>query len=69
VAFSWRLAADAVGSARITTDTGWTVEVDRGLDLFQRFDPGPFSVEQAIQEARLVRGAVLTYSRAHPRSE
>lgn len=61
VAFSSTLAADAGGGARITTDTGWTVEVDRGLDLFQRFDPGPFSVEQAIQEARLVRGAVVVY--------
>lgn len=69
VAFSSTLAVDAVGVARITTDTGWTVEVDRGLDLFQRFDPGPFSVEQAIQEARLVRGAVLTYSRARTRPE
>ena len=67
VSFSYTLAAEAVGVARITTDTGWTVEVDRGLDLFQRFDPGPFSVEQAIQEARLVRGAVLTYSRVTER--
>lgn len=64
VAFSYTLAVEAVCAARITTDAGWTVDVDRGLDLFQRFDPGPFSVEQAIQEARLVRGAVLTYSRA-----
>ncbi len=69
VAFSSTLAAEAVGVARITTDTGWTVDVDRGLDLFQRFEPGPFSVEQAIQEARLVRGAVLTYSRARTRPE
>ena len=64
VAFSSTLAADTEGVARITTDTGWTVEVDRGLDLFQRFDPGPFSVEQAIQEARLVRGAEILYRRA-----
>ena len=62
VAFSWRLSADGGGAApSITTDTGWRVEVDRGLDLFQRFDPGPFSVEQAIQEARLARGGVVTY--------
>ena len=64
VAFSWSFDSDSGPDIRrVTTETGWTIDVDRGLDLFQRFDGGPFSVEQAMQEARLVRGAVLVYSR------
>ena len=69
VAFSWSFS-DCQGAApSLTTDTGWSVEFDRGLDIFQRFAPGPFSVEQAIQEARLARGTVVTYSRATTRVE
>jgi len=47
----------------ITTDTGWKITVDRGLDIFQKFESGPFSVEQAIQEARMTRGAKVNYVR------
>ena len=42
---------------------GLDIDVDRGFDLFQRFDGEPFSVEQAMQEARLVRGAEVVYSK------
>ena len=64
VSFSWAFGAERRGAAAtITTDTGWTVEIEPGLDLFQRFDPGPFSVEQALQESRLARGGAVTYSR------
>ena len=62
VAFTWELDPSANFHARsITTDTGWKISLDRGLDLFQRFETGPFSLEQAVQEARLVRGAELSY--------
>ena len=37
--------------------------MDRGLDMFQWFESGPFSVELAIQEARLTRGADISYLR------
>src|ERR1051326_5372313 len=47
----------------ISCDTGWKITIDRGLDIFQWFESGPFSVEQAIQEARLVRGADISYVR------
>ena len=64
VAFSWELDQSHNFHARsITTDTGWKITIDRGLDIFQKFESGPFSVEQAIQEARLTRGAEVSYLR------
>ena len=62
VAFSWEFDHNPNFHARsITTDTGWKITIDRGLDIFQRFEAGPFSVEQAIQETRLTRGAEVNY--------
>ena len=64
VAFSWKFDPSPNFHARsITTDTGWKITIDRGLDIFQRFETGPFSLEQAIQDARLTRGAEVTYLR------
>jgi ATP-dependent Lon protease len=45
----------------ITVDTGWKITLDRGLDIFQRYETGPFSLEQASQEARLTRGVEVSY--------
>lgn len=62
IAFTWELDRNPNFHARsIVTDTGWKITIDRGLDIFQRFESGPFSVEQAIQEARLTRGAEIHY--------
>jgi ATP-dependent Lon protease len=62
VTFSWELDHNPNFHARsITTDTGWKIIIDRGLDIFQKFESGPFSVEQAIQETRLTRGAEISY--------
>jgi predicted nucleic acid-binding protein len=47
----------------ITTDTGWKITMDRGLDIFRKYETGPFSLEQAMQEARLTRGVEVTYLR------
>ena len=64
VVFSWELDHNPNFHARsITTDNGWKITIDRGLDIFQKFESGPFSVEQAIQEARLTRGADVSYLR------
>ena len=62
VAFSWEFDHSPNFHARnITTDTGWKITMDRGLDIFQKFESGPFSLEQAMQEARLTRGTEVTY--------
>jgi ATP-dependent Lon protease len=64
VAFSWGIDPSPNFHARsITTDTGWKISIDRGLDFFQRFESGPFAIAQAIQEARLTKGAEITYLR------
>ena len=64
VAFTWEFDHSPNFHARsITTNTGWKITIDRGLDIFQKYESGPFSLEQAIQETRLTRGAEITYLR------
>ena len=64
VAFTWELDHSSNFHARnITTDTGWKITMDRGLDIFQKYESGPFSLEQAMQEVRLTRGVEVTYLR------
>ena len=62
VAFFWEYDHRPGFHARsIVTDTGWKITLDRGLDFFQRYESGPFSLEQAMQEARLTRGVEISY--------
>ena len=64
VAFTWELEHSPNFHARsITTDTGWKITLDRGLDMFQKFEGGAFSLEQSLQDMRLTRGAEVTYVR------
>ena len=64
VEFSWKYDHSPNFHARnIVTDTGWKITIDRGLDFFQKYESGAFSLEQAMQEARLTRGAEITYLR------
>jgi len=59
LSFSWKLDQNRNFHARsIATDTGWKIAIDRGLDIFQKFE-GKFS----IQEARLTRGVEIIYLR------
>ena len=62
VVFSWDYDHSKNFHARsIVTDAGWKITIDRGLDIFQRYETGPFSLEQGMQEARLTRGAEISY--------
>jgi ATP-dependent Lon protease len=62
VSFTWEDDQSPNFHARnITTDTGWKITIDRGMDIFQRYETGPFSLAQAMQEERLTRGAEITY--------
>ncbi len=62
VSFSWELSHSTNFHARsVETDTGWRISLDRGLDMFQKFESGAFSLEANIQEARMMRGAEITY--------
>ncbi len=47
----------------ITTETGWKISLDRGLDIFQRYDIDPFNLVAAVQEERLTKAFEVTYIR------
>ena len=62
--FTWVFDGTGALHARdITTDTGWKMVLDRGLDIFQ---PTPrkmngFSLGERMQEHRMIRGFYVTY--------
>ena len=58
VAFSWEIDRSPNFHARsITTDTQWKISLDRGLDIFQRFETGLLSVEQSPSTPAKLRWA------------
>lgn len=62
--FTWELDASPNFHARsITTDHGWKITLDRGLDLFQWFEFSPFNAAAVMQEARMVKGCEVSYIR------
>ena len=64
VDFTWACDGSGTLHARdITTDTGWKMVLDRGLDIFQ---PTPrkmngFSLGERMQEHRMIKGFYVTY--------
>ena len=64
VSFSWKFNHNQNFHARsIETDHGWKITLDRGLDIFDIFDFGPFSLESGLQEARKTKGTEITFIR------
>jgi ATP-dependent Lon protease len=60
--FSWEIDASPHFHARsITTDHGWKITLDRGLDFFQWFEFSPFNAAAVMQEARMVKGCEVNY--------
>lgn len=60
--FSFELDnSDSFHARSITTDTGWKISLDRGLDLFQRYEIKSLSFASAVQEERLTKGCEITY--------
>jgi hypothetical protein len=51
----------------ISTDHGWRITLDRGLDLFQWFEFSPFNAAVVMREARLVKGCEFSYIRTDNR--
>lgn len=47
----------------IETDTGWKITLDRGLDIFQKYEMGMLSLAALSQEHRLTKGCEVTYLR------
>jgi ATP-dependent Lon protease len=64
VAFSYEYDSNPNFHARsITTDHGWKIGLDRGLDIFQKFDLGTLSLAGLSQEDRLLKGCEINYIR------
>ena len=62
--FTWEIDASPNFHARsITTDHGWKITIDRGLDLFQRFEFSAFNAATVMQEARMTKGCEVNYIR------
>lgn len=54
---------DALHARRITTGHGWKISLDRGLDIFQRYEIGLFSLAASVQEERLTKAFEVSYIR------
>ncbi|MCG8602480.1 MAG: BREX system Lon protease-like protein BrxL, partial [Verrucomicrobiales bacterium] len=62
VAFTYEYDANPNFHARsISTDHGWKIGLDRGLDIFQKFDLGTLSLAGLSQEDRLLKGCEINY--------
>ena len=45
----------------IRTDTGWTITLGRGLDIFEKYNP--YSVAASLQEKRTCKEFIITYNK------
>ena len=65
IAFTWEIDRSGAMHARhIITDTGWKIGLDRGLDIFQRFELNDaFSLPNRLQKFRALKAFELTYIR------
>ena len=60
---SWEFQeASAIHARHITTDHGWKISLDRGLDIFKRYDMNDaFELSNRVQEQREVKAFEVTY--------
>ncbi len=63
--FSWEYVdPKSVHARHIITDTGWKIIMDRGLDIFQRYDMSDgFAIANRLQQFRACKGFEVTYLR------
>ena len=63
IQFDWEFDNSGVIHARhVVTDTGWKISLDRGLDIFQKFEMNEaFSLKTRLQQFRPVKGFEVTY--------
>jgi ATP-dependent Lon protease len=69
VDFTWAFDDSGTGHGRdITTDTGWKIVLDRGLDIFQApIRKNGFSLGDRLQEHRTIKGFYVTYVQTNDR--
>lgn len=65
IQFTWEFADSKTIHARhIVTDTGWKILLDRGLDIFQRFEMNDaFALGNRVQQYRPIKAFEVTYLR------
>ena len=65
IRFTWEFDEENTTHARhITTDHGWKILLDRGLDIFQRYEMSDaFDFSNRLQEQRSVKAFEVTYLR------
>jgi ATP-dependent Lon protease len=65
VKFTWGFdGTNTIHARHITTDTGWKISMDRGLDIFQKAELGDaFNLGNRLQAYRQVKGFEIHYVR------
>ncbi len=63
ITFTWQFDSSGSLHARhIVTDTGWKISLDRGLDIFQRYDMNDaLNFANRLQQCRACRAFEITY--------
>ncbi|MCJ7529881.1 MAG: BREX system Lon protease-like protein BrxL [Anaerolineales bacterium] len=71
VQFTWEfMDAQSIHARHILTDHGWKILVDRGLDIFQRYDMNDdFSIANRLQRYRPCKAFEVTYLRMENKAE
>jgi ATP-dependent Lon protease len=57
---------ESLHARSITTDHGWKISLDRGLDIFQRYEISPFCLAASVQEERQTKAFEVTYIQIKP---
>jgi ATP-dependent Lon protease len=66
IRFSWEFdGTNTIHARHIVGDTGWKISLDRGLDIFQKFEMNDaFSLANRVQSYRQVKAFEVTYLKA-----
>lgn len=65
IKFSWEYdATNTIHARHITSDVGWKISLDRGLDIYQKFEMNDaFNLTNRLQAFRQVKAFEITYLR------
>ncbi len=63
ISFSWEFdGTNTIHARHIVSDTGWKISLDRGLDIFQKFEMNDaFNLANRLQAYRQVKAFEVTY--------
>ena len=65
IKFTWEYdGTNTIHARHITSDAGWKISLDRGLDIYQKFEMNDaFSLTNRLQAFRQVKAFEITYLR------